>query len=84
MRILVTLALLVSMSIGSLSVTAQCAMCRRNVETNKDAHTNKVGTGLNSGILYLMSVPYVIGIIGVAVWMKNRKDKAAQESENAS
>lgn len=84
MRILLTFALLMSMCIGSLSVSAQCAMCRRNVETNKEAHNNKVGTGLNSGILYLMSVPYVIGIIGVAVWMKNRKDKAARENGNES
>jgi hypothetical protein len=53
--------------------SAQCAMCRRNVETNKESHNNKVGTGLNKGILYLMSVPYLIGIIGVAMWMKKRK-----------
>ena len=54
-------------------VSAQCAMCRRNVESNKESQNNKVGTGLNKGILYLMSVPYVIGVIGIAVWMKNRK-----------
>lgn len=53
--------------------SAQCAMCRRNVESNKDSRNNKVGTGLNKGILYLMSVPYVIGAIGLAVWMKRRK-----------
>lgn len=53
--------------------SAQCAMCRRNVESNKETQNNKVGTGLNKGILYLMSVPYVIGAIGLAVWMKRRK-----------
>lgn len=64
------LSLLLCFSVDS---TAQCAMCRRNVESNKESHNNKVGTGLNKGILYLMSVPYVIGAIGLAVWMKRRK-----------
>lgn len=56
--------------------SAQCAMCRRNVETNKMAEKSKVGTGLNKGILYLMSVPYVIGAIGVFMWVKRRKEQS--------
>jgi uncharacterized iron-regulated membrane protein len=55
--------------------SGQCAMCRRNVETNQATNRTKVGTGLNKGILYLMSVPYVIGAIGVAMWMKRRKEQ---------
>ena len=39
---------------------AQCAMCKAVVETNMDGQTNKVGMGLNSGILYLMALPYLI------------------------
>lgn len=60
-------------ALASIDASAQCAMCRRNVESNKESQTGKVGTGLNKGILYLMSVPYVIGAIGLAVWMKKRK-----------
>lgn len=70
---------LVVISIWSVTATesvAQCAMCRRNVESNQQAKENKVGSSLNSGILYLMSVPYVIGVIGIAMWMKNRKKEA--------
>ncbi|MCC7233224.1 MAG: hypothetical protein IT242_09790 [Bacteroidia bacterium] len=54
-------------------VSAQCAMCRRTVETNQDANDNKVGRGLNHGILYLLALPYVIGSVGVFVWWKNRR-----------
>lgn len=77
MKRLVTILLLFSLHIGSTGdAYSQCAMCRRNVETNKAAHQNKVGTGLNKGILYLMSVPYLIGIVGIAMWMKRRKEQA--------
>jgi hypothetical protein len=55
---------------------AQCAMCRRNVETNKEAGHSKVGTGLNKGILYLMSVPYIIGAVAIGVWMKRRNEQS--------
>ena len=66
---------LVLLIVATESATAQCAMCKRNVETNKETHENKVGTGLNKGILYLMSVPYLIGAIGLAMWMKRRKEQ---------
>ena len=72
-RIFSLLMLLTWFSLSAPEVNAQCAMCRRNVETNKETEGNKVGTGLNKGILYLMGIPYVIGAIGIAVWMKRRK-----------
>jgi hypothetical protein len=56
---------------------AQCAMCKRVAETNfKDGKHNPVikrGKSLNNGILYLLSVPYLLGAVGVLVWYKNRK-----------
>ncbi|MFM2134864.1 MAG: hypothetical protein RL021_264 [Bacteroidota bacterium] len=74
MKRLAGILLLISITFAAApDASAQCAMCRRNVESNKETNKNKVGTGLNKGILYLMSVPYVIGAIGLAVWMKRRK-----------
>ncbi len=58
---------------ASTDASAQCAMCKRNVETNREQGTNKVGKGLNQGILYLMAVPYLMGAIGIYSWMKSRK-----------
>ena len=37
---------------------AQCAMCKAAVEANLEAGDD-IGSGLNSGILYLMSMPYI-------------------------
>lgn len=51
---------------------SQCAMCRQSAESNIKGDS-KVGTGLNSGILYLLTIPYILGGVGVYIWYKNRK-----------
>jgi hypothetical protein len=58
-RLLATLFLLV---LASSDALAQCAMCRANVETN-NGNGGNIGKGLNSGILYLMAVPYILLIL---------------------
>jgi hypothetical protein len=58
------------------TLIAQCAMCRRTAETsynNENNVTVKRGKSLNKGILYLLSVPYIIGAVGAFMWYKNRK-----------
>jgi hypothetical protein len=57
----------------SLEVSSQCAMCRRTAETSQQADENKSGRGLNAGILYLLSIPYILGGVGAFFWYKNRK-----------
>jgi hypothetical protein len=44
----------------SNSVLAQCAMCRATVETNLSEGRGVIGTGINFGILYLLSAPYLL------------------------
>ncbi len=54
---------------------AQCAMCRATVENNISSGENRIGSGLNTGILYLMVTPYlVISVIGY-FWYRNSKKK---------
>jgi len=53
--------------------SAQCAMCRRIAETSKSDKTVDRGRSLNNGILYLLSIPYLIGAAGAIAWYKNRK-----------
>lgn len=55
------------------SVQAQCAMCRANAESNIKSGKNNVGKGLNRGILYLLSVPYLIGGAAAFIYFKNRR-----------
>jgi hypothetical protein len=64
-----------------LSVTpvfSQCAMCKATVESNIENNKEVVGRGLNDGILYLMSIPYIVlGGIGFMVY-KNWKSKGTE------
>ena len=54
---------------------AQCAMCRATVENNVSHGDTTVGAGLNMGILYLFSAPYIaLGILGF-VWYRYAKKK---------
>ena len=39
---------------------AQCAMCKAAAETSVEHNPNSVAKGLNTGILFLMTIPYVV------------------------
>lgn len=41
-------------------VLAQCAMCKQAAETSLKSNPGSLARGLNSGILYLMAVPYLM------------------------
>ena len=41
-------------------LSAQCAMCKQAAETSLKSNPNSIARGLNSGILYLMAVPYLL------------------------
>jgi len=56
---------------SATDVQAQCAMCRASVESNLSSGQSTIGAGLNKGILFLLSMPYLsIGIIGF-LWYRN-------------
>lgn len=54
------------------SANAQCSVCRASAESNVE-HGYTVGRGLNTGILYLLSIPYVLGGVAFTIWYKNKK-----------
>jgi hypothetical protein len=59
---------------------SQCAMCRATVESNVGTGSkepeSEVGSGLNTGILYLMVIPYIlIGTVGFLWYRSNKKNK---------
>jgi hypothetical protein len=68
------IALVVFLFITTTPVQAQCPMCRANVEQARKTG-KKVGNGLNSGILYLLAMPYLLAVGAGAVWYYNRKKK---------
>lgn len=60
----------------ALDAHAQCVMCKAVAEDS--ANDGSLGRGLNSGILYLMAVPYAI--MGFFAWFVFRKRKEGSES----
>lgn len=55
--------------INYTSTQAQCSICAKSVQQMGE----KPARGFNSGIIYLMLVPYaVIGVIGYKWWKGNR------------
>ena len=55
---------------------AQCAMCKAVVEANLEAGGTK-GAGLNDGILFLMSMPYLaFFLFCLMFYFQNKKRKA--------
>ena len=55
---------------------AQCAMCKAAVESNLDSGGLK-GAGLNDGILFLMSMPYLAMLIFAIAFYYNKKTNNA-------
>ncbi len=39
---------------------AQCSMCKQAAASSLDKNPNSLARSLNSGILYLMAIPYVL------------------------
>lgn len=73
-KILVLLFSLLLIAVFVYDASAQCAMCKATVEANQ-ANQQKYGIGLNTGILYLMSVPYLAAAVIGYFWYKNAKAK---------
>ena len=64
-----TLFFMLGMPVESL---AQCPMCRMAADSNLE-NGGTAGKGLNAGILYMLSLPYVM-VAGLGIWWyRNRK-----------
>ena len=64
----------------SIKSCSQCAMCKAVVEANLESGDD-IGSGLNEGILYLMSMPYLaVLLFGVFYYLQKRKTKKTELS----
>lgn len=57
-RIVILIVLAVYSTAGS--VMGQCAMCKQAASSNLDRDPTSLAKNLNTGILYLMAVPYIL------------------------
>jgi len=68
----VLLVAMTLLAVAAHDAQAQCVMCKAVAEESADAGGS--GRGLNTAILYLMAVPYVLlGILGGVFFWKRRK-----------
>ncbi len=56
------------------NVQAQCAMCTVNAEQSIKNGNNQ-GAGLNTGILYLLAIPYLLTTVVGVIWYKKYRKK---------
>lgn len=67
----------VLLSLAPLAVSAQCVMCKSQVESARQERDDYDVAGLNKGIVYMMTVPYLLmGAIGYA-WYRRTHPKVA-------
>ena len=80
-KILTILTLAVTLNMATPVVTqAQCPMCKIAAESNYK-HGGQTGKGLNAGILFLLSTPYLL-VGGIAfVWWRNRRGMNEEDEE---
>lgn len=63
----------VALAFFASDLSAQCVMCKAVAEDS--AADGSLGRGLNSGILYLMAIPYLL--MAFFAWFVFRKRKEA-------
>jgi hypothetical protein len=66
-----TIAIMIAIAIAiPMDGEAQCSMCRAIAESSLEGGS-EMGKGLNSGIMYLMGIPYILLVVlGVLLFRK--------------
>lgn len=78
------LALGVVYALTVVNTFAQCAMCRGTVESTMSNGRNHVAVGLNTGILYLFVMPYLLVAIVIFLWIRTSKKEHGKRLEISS
>lgn len=69
-QVLIIALFLSAFLLSSTDLSAQCSMCKAVVESSVNGGS-KMGLGLNSGILYIMGIPYILLVVaGVLLFRK--------------
>jgi len=77
------ISLFVALAISLHNVAAQCAMCRSTLENNYSAGNPGIGAGINTGILYLLVMPYLAIMIIGYLWFKSSKHAQKELSDRS-
>jgi hypothetical protein len=74
-------AFVILLLLTQIDALAQCAMCRTTIESSISTGRTNIATGLNTGILYLLSAPYLI--VGAMAFLWFRQSKQEQQARLA-
>ncbi len=69
----VTIILILVLVNATVSL-GQCAMCRSTLENNYSNGNPGIAAGINTGILYLLAMPYLAAMILGYLWFKSSKN----------
>ena len=78
--LLISLIFTVAALLIGTDADAQCAMCKAAVESYQKNGCG-IGAGLNSGILYLMAMPYAMVLGGGLFWYRQLKEREKLEGK---
>ncbi len=67
--------------INKANIFAQCAMCKTTATSDLEAG-GTIAKGLNTGIFYLMAIPYVILMVGGYFFFKKSVDAKVKAWKN--
>jgi hypothetical protein len=81
MKKFISLLLFLLMFLSGSGLLAQCAMCRTQLENNISSGDIGIAAGLNTGILYLLSLPYLAILVLGYVWYRNSRASASANSK---
>jgi len=71
---MIILAVVACMAVMGDVALAQCPMCKTSLESNRKGNVNRVGNGINNGILYLLAMPFIaVGSVGAIYVYRQRK-----------
>lgn len=70
-RFLILLTITLILVFFSADLAAQCPMCKMAAESNLE-NGGTAGKGLNKGILYILTMPYLLVATIGFIWYKNR------------
>jgi len=70
--------LLCFLMLNTFSAAAQCAMCRSTLENNYSNGTPGIAAGINTGILYLLVLPYLAVIVIGYFWYKSSRNASKE------
>lgn len=78
-RYATVLTLFVILLLSSVESEAQCAMCRTQLENNVSNGNPGIAAGINTGILYLLIMPYLMVMALGYFWYKNSRKNASTQ-----